>query len=202
MIAGVVLAAGYSRRAGFNKLEASLCGKPLLEWPLSALIASEVAGVKAVVVGPRTLDTLRLVSDDLLGEIIIIYNPRPWEGLSSSLRASTRILSGLAKALVFLHGDMPFVSPTTIRSVAEKLEEGYDLVFTVHGGWAGPPAGISSSAFKAVSELRGDSGLKSIASGLRVGYVEASSGLEGLDVDTLEDLERAGKYCSSLAGRH
>lgn len=137
MIAVIVLAAGGSSRMGRNKLLLELEGESLLR--RAALCAVEAGtGPVLVVLGSdaererRELDGLpcTIVQDPLL-------TPR---GMNGSLAAGVGALPGGVRGVVVLLADMPFVTPASVRMLAERYREtGAPLVATCYGGELAPP---------------------------------------------------------------
>src|SRR5205823_2623550 len=82
--AGVILAAGAGSRFGGDKLVASLQGRPILHHVLDAAVR---AGLDPIVVVEPPSGALR---DLDLTPARRVINPRPEEGLSSSVRLALR----------------------------------------------------------------------------------------------------------------
>jgi molybdopterin-guanine dinucleotide biosynthesis protein A len=103
-----VLAGGLGRRIGGDKAIVELEGRPLLEYPLHALLA--VLDEVAVVAKPDTaLPTL----DPRVAVWLEDDEPRhPMAGVLQALRCAE------GRAVVVLAGDMPFVPPLLVRALA------------------------------------------------------------------------------------
>jgi CTP:molybdopterin cytidylyltransferase MocA len=193
-LGAVVLAAGSGTRFGGGKLLAPLRGRPLLQWVLDAARDAELAST-VVVLGADAPDLERAVDWHGAGRVV---NPRPGDGLASSLRigfaAAARAEPPLDGAFVLL-GDQPRVSARVIRLLADAASEpGPDrplVIVPVYDEDTGPnPALVLRPAWPAVETLDGDRGLGPFIAShpndvrrVRVAGVNP-------DVDTLEDLRR------------
>ena len=114
--AGLVLAAGASRRMGRPKQLLPVGGRPLLEHVVAQASASRLDEV-LVVLG-ASADAIRGQVD--FGRARTLVNPGHASGMSSSLRVGLAALgAGVERAVVIL-GDQPAVS-------AELLDELLDL---------------------------------------------------------------------------
>src|SRR5439155_968132 len=93
MIAGIVLAAGFARRMGRQKLLLQLEGKPVVRWVVEGLLPR----VEDVVVVTGHDDSA--VRDALAGLAVrFAVNPRPQEGQGSSSAISAARVHGLSAA--------------------------------------------------------------------------------------------------------
>src|SRR5947208_8835902 len=95
MIAGVVLAAGLSRRMGKAKLLLPLEGKPILRWSVEAL---QPHVDHLVVVVPPDDAAIRIALDGL--GVRFATNPQPDAGQGTSIAAGVKTLPPYATAAV------------------------------------------------------------------------------------------------------
>jgi molybdenum cofactor cytidylyltransferase len=198
-VAGLVLAAGRSRRFGAPKLLALLDGRPLLEHVLDT---ARAAGLDPIVV---------VVGDDAdaLEQAIPwraehrLRNPDPGRGLSSSLRLGLEELTAdehAPEAVVVLLGDQPRTDPAVIEALVERQPTTDRSIVVPHyaeGGGANPVL-ITRAAFALASEADGDRGLGPIidANPELVEIVDVAG--SNPDVDTHEDLERLSRDRTGL----
>lgn len=158
-IAGVVLAAGASRRMGRNKLLLELGGQPLVR---------RVAG-RAAEAG---LDPILVVLGHGAAEVELalrelphaaVLNPNPERGQGSSLRLGLSRVAPGARAAVVLLGDMPCVTSDMIRQVVSCFErDAPRLVVSRYGGVTAPPTLYAASLFDELLRLEGEGGGKSV----------------------------------------
>jgi CTP:molybdopterin cytidylyltransferase MocA len=185
--AGLVLAAGGSRRFGGPKQLAPLRGRPLLEHALAA--ATSATGLERVVVtlGARADEILQTV-DLHRAEPALVEN---WEaGQAASLRAGVEVLAADSDAIVVLLGDQPFVTSAAIERVVAAWRPDADAARATFGGRPGHPVILGRSLFAAVQTLRGDVGARMLLAGATVLEVELGADVI-FDVDTPEQLRAA-----------
>ena len=187
-IALVLLAAGSARRFGGDKLSAECGGKRLIEW---ALEAAEKAGFVT-----RTI-VLPVGKESLMTSVSgwqVVENPAPDEGLASSIRVAVKAV-GTAQRLVIALADMPLVAPSHLRALA--LADG--TVFTEHSaGRAGVPAAFPRSAFRQLSELKGDRGAAILAATIDHTMLSPADPSNLIDVDTPAALAQASDLLGAL----
>ncbi len=185
-IATVVLAAGVGSRFGGGKVLARLGGKPLLQHVLDTLAAAGLTEV-AVVLGDDAPAVESAISWRAERRIV---NPRPDDGLSSSLRLGMDMVRGDASAVLIVLGDQPLLSVDVIASlIGAAGDEARPIVVPGfdHGRGRNPVL-IGRSAFGIVADATGDRGLGPIidAHPDRVLVVRVPG--DNPDVDTQADL--------------
>ena len=191
-VGAVVLAAGAASRFGGGKLRATLDGRPILRHVLDA--AADAGLSPVVVVGPPDD---RLAGIDLEPAVLVV-NPYPEEGLSSSVRLGLRALDADATrrpldAAVILPGDQPRVRPAVIRALIDEAEHAAETPFVVarHAGDRSPnPALVRRAVWRLADELAGDRGFGPLldARPELVRWLDVEG--DNPDVDTQADLDR------------
>lgn len=126
----IVPAAGSAERFGGAKLLADVGGRPLIERTVASLRDGGIAEV-VLVVGPDD-DRLRTVAG-----VKFVVNEDPSRGMFSSIQAGIAASDG--DALAVLPGDMPFVSPATVRLLLDRYGERPAIVSPRLGGKRGHP---------------------------------------------------------------
>jgi molybdenum cofactor cytidylyltransferase len=182
----IILAAGTSRRLGFNKLCVRVDGKPVVRRTVEAFVESGVAGNIIVVTGFEREKVEREIEDL---PVALVHNPRYREGMASSLKA------GLARATgaecVCLHlGDKPFVNSATIRLIVAAYDAERRIVVPVHEGVKGHPVVMDVRKYAAsLDAIEGDRGLRDIVEkhSAETLFVETGIGAV-LDLDTEEQI--------------
>ncbi len=190
-VVAIVLAAGASRRFGSPKLLAPLAGRPVLQHVLDAVAASPVDDV-VVVLG----DGVAAIEAGIAwqGERRAV-NPRPQDGLSSSLRVGLDAAAEdpLAEAVIVVLGDQPSVRPAVIRAViAAAADAPQPIIRARYADDDAPnPVLIRRSAWALAAGLDGDRGVGPLLAQRPelVGQVAVDG--RNPDIDTPADLARA-----------
>ena len=152
-IAGVLLAAGSSRRMGRNKLLLELSGQPLVR--RVALSAADAGLDPILVVLGHEADRVGAALADVAHQAV--RNPDHERGANSSLRLGLSRLPPGARAAVVLLGDMPHVTSEMIRRVVSRYErDAPRLVVSRYGEASAPPTLFDASLFAEVTALEGD----------------------------------------------
>ncbi len=138
----VILAAGASRRLGYNKLCLRVNGEAVIRKTVRFFVEAEIGEV-AVVTGFERERVERELADL---PVSFFYNERHEDGMSASIKAALPIISRSDR--VFFHlGDKPFVEGDIIARVMGAYEAGqYSIIVPVHGGTKGHPVLVDMSA--------------------------------------------------------
>lgn len=187
-IAGIVLAAGMSRRMGQNKLTVPLEGKPMVRHTVEAALAAKLDPV--IVVTGHDAGAVRRALAGL--PVRFIYNDAFASGLSSSLRSGIAAVPPTSDGAMVLLGDMPAVSPELINRLAAAFapaESRAICVATAHGK-RGHPVVWARRFFSDIAQLEGDAGARGLMARhvAQLCEVEAGDGSPLADIDTPEAL--------------
>ncbi len=158
VIAGLLLAAGSSRRAGdINKLLSLYKGRPMVHAALQALTASDVDAVHVV-----TGFEHEKIESELAGyDVRSHYCSSHALGLAHSLASGISRLENTDAVLVCL-GDMPHISSELInRLIAAVTDDAANIIVVpVASGKRGNPVVVGSAFFDVLLQHEGDSGAK------------------------------------------
>jgi molybdenum cofactor cytidylyltransferase len=185
-VAAVVLAAGAASRFGGGKLLAVLDGRPILQHVLDSLVAAGLDDT-VVVLGGSAVEVESAI--EWRGERRVV-NPRPDEGLSSSLRIGLANVEESAGSILVVLGDQPRVRPSTIRRLVEVAASAPDAAFVVPryvDGSNPNPVLVRRAAVPLADVLVGDQGFGSIIA-RHPAVVEVAISSVNPDVDTRADL--------------
>lgn len=199
MRTALLLAAGESRRFGRNKLLSTVRDPELGEDLMVRVVARKFLEAGAfdeviVVVGFEYGRVVEALADL---DVKFVYNPDYRAGMSTSVVAGARRVSGYARLLAVHPSDVPFVRVRTVahlaRAAAEALGEDRILIPRYRGRGGHPillTGGLVREAAMVREEERGLKGLVARHSG-RVVYVDVDDPGVALDIDSPEDLLRA-----------
>jgi CTP:molybdopterin cytidylyltransferase MocA len=180
-IAAVVLAAGASRRLGSPKQLAMLGEETLLE---RAVRVAREAGCSPVmvVVGSEQEQVLGSCS---LGDAVPVLHDRWEEGMGSSIGLGVRAceVAGAVAGVVVMTCDQPAVTGEHLQ----LLMAGTEVKASRYAWRKGVPAFFPKRCFDELMALKGDVGARDLLRSAEAVTLENGE----LDVDTVEDLERA-----------
>ena len=161
-IRGVLLAAGYSKRFGSNKLLESLpAGGPDAGTPIALASARHLLDAlprSLAVLRPRAQRLGKLLRDAGCSTVIC---RNAAEGMGVSLAAGVRAAAD-ADGWVVALADMPFIRAESIRAVAGALERGAPIASPSFRGERGHPVGFARDFYEELASLRGDSGAREL----------------------------------------
>ena len=184
MIAGIVLAAGFARRMGLQKLLLQLQGKPVVRWAVERLLPL----VEDVVVVTGQDDAP--VREALAGLAVrFVVNPNPQAGQGSSIAVGVGALKPWTRAALIALGDQPRIPEAVVPRLLEAFaRSGKAIVVPVYRGTPGTPVLFASEVFPELRALTGDAGARAVVQA-RPGRVEPVPIDEPMppDVDTPED---------------
>lgn len=154
---GILLAAGFSRRFGTNKLLHPLAdGVPIA---LAAARRLRAALPEALaVIHPDDPQLAELLEQD---GFPVTVCPQAQDGMGASLAWAVRH-TAQASAWIVVLADMPFIQPATIAQVADAIESPATLAAPVFRGQRGHPVGFGRAYFERLVELTGEEGARSI----------------------------------------
>lgn len=196
-VVALVLAAGASTRFGSSKLLAPLNGQPVLQHTLDA-VADAALSATVVVLG----DTAPAVEAAIAwrGERRVV-NPRPQDGLGSSLRLGLDAAAEdpTVDAVLVVLGDQPTLRAAVIRALVAAADGPgpAQLAQLVRPQYADDPAPnpllVRRAAWAVAAGLSGDRGLGPLLA--KRPDLVAAVAVEGAnpDIDTPDDLARIAR---------
>ena len=197
-VVAIVMASGFSRRMGTNKLLLPLDGSTVIERVLRVIGS---VGYSGVIVVSQYAEILALA--ERLG-FFAVLNAQAARGKSSSIRLGLGAAAELtaagrlpeSAAATFFTGDQIFLSRDFLTPRTEAL------VFPAYGGKAGSPGIFPADCFDELLALEGEAGGMAVAKrhADRLRLVPAESDIEGFDFDTREEWRQALRLWSSRQG--
>jgi molybdenum cofactor cytidylyltransferase len=184
-VAGLVLAAGGSRRLGRPKQLLPFGGSTLLGHTLDTARDCEFDQLIVAIGGSAEAVRERV---NLAGADVVV-NDEFGEGCSSSIALAMTALDPAATMLVLLLGDQPGVTATTVRTLIAAHGDAPLAVCRYDDG-RGHPFAFDRSAFGVLAALHGDKGVWKLLDQRAGDVAEVPiAGPVPLDVDTWADYE-------------
>ena len=186
--AGVVLAAGSSRRMGRPKQLLDVAGRPLLELVTAHANASRLDEV-LVVLGASAEEIRSQVA---FGRARVLINPEHATGMASSLRAGLAALDGDVDAAMVILGDQPDIAGRIDRLLDLQEESGLPAAALSFGALLHPPVVLRRELWGDLMALEGDVGCRAVirARPELVARLPVGELNHPVDVDTPDDYRR------------
>lgn len=185
-IAGIVLAAGESKRFGQPKQLLEWRGKPFVRQAAETALAAGLQPV-VVVTGAHAEQVAASLTDLA---VTVRHNPAWPSGQSSSLQAGLAALPPEAGGAVFLLADQPQVPPTLLRALVERhCRDLCPILAPQVRGQRANPVLFDRLTFPALQALRGDIGGRALFAAFPVAYLPWHDESLLIDVDRPSDLE-------------
>lgn len=189
---GIILAAGLSSRMGGHKLLMELQGSTIVERAVRAALESGLRKV-TVVLGPHCEEFRRaLVLESGDPRLSFAINPRPSEGMSSSLTIGVASTAEGAAGVMILLADQPLLTCKVIDGLIAAFSRNTEMIVlpTVNGRRTTPVI-FPASLVPELMAITGDRGGRDVVKRYpdRVVALEMGSYYDDSDVDTRDDLE-------------
>lgn len=167
----IVLAAGFSRRYGTNKLLELLDGKPMYLHTADRLEAllKKREDIRSLTIVTRYAE---IREEMKFRGIHTAWNDHSEQGISSSIQVGIQAVKerkksseagGEERAYCFFVGDQPFLEKDTVDTFLDEFKKsGKGIGCLRSGGHAGNPAVFSLKYEKELMELSGDRGGKQV----------------------------------------
>ncbi len=198
MIAGIVLAAGLSRRMGQSKVLMKVGRRAIIRYVVESVLAGGVDAVW-VVTGPD----VEPIEAALAGlEVQLVVNPAPEEGQAGSVRTGIAALPESVEAVLIALGDQPLMPPSIIPALLAARRTSPKLIVAPrYRDGQGNPVVFKREIFPELLRLTGDQGARPIIQKepTRVEWVELDLPMPP-DVDTPDDYEKI--RANLRAGNH
>ena len=185
MISAIILASGYSKRMGKNKLLLKYNGKSLIEHTIDTVSS---CGFSEVILVAREEEIIEI---GIRNYLKVIKNENATKGITESIKLGI-LNTRNAEGYMFFTADQPFLDVATIRALQNKFAENsaYIIVPTCDGK-RGSPVIFPSIYKEDFLKLQGDVGGKIIINKNleKVKFVELQDSSKLFDIDTNESYE-------------
>lgn len=180
-----VLAAGPSTRFGSAKQLVRIAGRPLLHTAVTR--AAEVVGNALIVVLGAGAAELAPLLKHSPGAVVVNHDWR--EGLASSIRTAVARLPASCNGVLLVLADQAAVTTDDLKRLTGAWRrQPQHIAAARYAGITGVPAVFPRSLFRALSELRGDSGARALLHRSADRIVRVAMPSAAIDIDTPEDL--------------
>jgi len=184
--AGILLAAGQSRRFGSNKLLHPITDNT----PMLFIAAEKLVGVMP--------EVTVVINEGLLSYAVqleqrglrVIVNPDADSGIGSSIACGVRASHSAMGWLIAL-ADMPYLKISTLQQLYNRLKAGADIVAPVYDQQRGHPVGFHRRYKDDLVALQDDVGARHIISRnqQRLELVDTDDSGVLTDIDQLQDIQ-------------
>ena len=182
----VILAAGISKRLGFNKLKVRIDGERVIRKAVMPFLDAGVGKV-VIVTGPDS-DIGREFTQD---PVVVVENGNYMSGMSTSVIAALPFVQG-AFGVFFHLGDKPFIDRSIVENMARLYEKNRKkTIVPVFQDMKGHPILMDVQQYLGeIDHISGDKGLREIIENHSkdVIFIKGNEG-SLFDLDTLEDIE-------------
>lgn len=182
----VILAAGISKRLGFNKLVLRINGESVIRRATLPFFSIDIERV-CVVTGTQSEE----IEKELAGySVEFIRNHNHMLGMATSVVAAIPFIEG-AEGILFHLGDKPFIEKETLFHMIDTYRKNRGkIIVPLFEGTKGHPVLMDVRPYsRDIASLRGDHGLRDIIEKHRedVLFIEGNEG-SLFDIDTMEDV--------------
>ena len=185
MISAIILASGYSRRMGENKLLLKYRGKSLIQHTIEV---TQKCGFSEIILVGREKEIIEIGNKYRLK---VIENANAVKGISESIKLGVKHAEK-AKGYMFFTADQPFLDSETIMYLTAKFTKNPDYIIVPRcNGRRGNPVVFPCCFKEDFLNLQGDVGGKVIINENldKVIFVEISDEAKLFDIDTNENYE-------------
>lgn len=194
-ISGVILAAGESTRFAGPKQCADIEGRTLLAHVTNLALESKLDEI-IIVVGYKKKDVIKSLGELLNNErLTIVENLEYKSGMSTSLKASLKVLHDRTDAIMFILGDQPKIT----QGILDKLIDAYKysnaqlcmpMINTSCGKRHGHPIIIGRKLYPELLQIIGDIGAREVVKKYRqyAKLVELDDSSSQFQINTKDDL--------------
>ncbi len=186
MINAIIMASGYGRRMGKNKLLLTYKDKPLVQHIIEKVVSCDFYN--------RTI----IVKDEEILSLAMNYGLNVVRNHNPSIGQSEAVKLGIdnttrAKGYMFFTADQPLLDVETIELLVDAFKKNSDyIIVPTYRGKKGSPVIFPLEALDELRELQGDIGGRNVINNNmnKVIFIEVKNEYVLMDVDTWEDYEK------------
>lgn len=184
MTTGIILASGFSRRMGKEKLLLKVNGIPMIERVIMAAQSSHLDELILI----YQKDEIRELAKERVTKMV--YNQHADEGQSAAVKLGIQSSHPDTDGFMFFVGDQPYLDPATINKlIALFKKDRASIVVPLYNGDMGNPVIFPATARKDLLLLNGDCGGRRLIEKMKdiVKRVEIEKSIVGMHIDTEEE---------------
>lgn len=183
-ISAVVLASGFSRRMGVNKLLMPINGKIMIQYTLELL---QKIGFHEIIIVTAYEEIVAL--SEKYGYKTVINN-QPELGQSASVKLGIGACSK-CDGYIFFNGDMPYLKEDTVNQIIEQFSlYPTEIIVPRYGERNGNPVLFPVYYQSELMAVTGDGGGRAVirSNSGHVMYTDIKDKKQGFDIDSEEDI--------------
>ncbi|AOT69937.1 molybdenum cofactor cytidylyltransferase [Geosporobacter ferrireducens] len=186
MVTGIILAAGFSKRMGTEKLLLPVGGIPMIERVIQAVVDG---GLEEIIFVYRRQE-IKALADQY--NLKTVYNKMAEEGQSTSVRAGLEAASQKSEGYLFFVGDQVFLTASVIHQLMTAFKQNPQaIVVPVYKEKRGNPVLFPQKLRRELMRIEGDQGGRMLIEKYRKSVIWVPIEIENaeMDVDTVEGYE-------------
>lgn len=183
MIGAVIMASGFSKRFGTNKLLAKYKDKTLIEIIVDTVTSSNIS------------QTVIIYNDIKIKQLIpnqtLIYNSNSYKGISESIKLGCNYFENI-DGIIFFPADQPLLTSATINKLIARFNrEKSKIIIPQYNDHLGSPVIFPRKYYKDLLKLTGDVGGKTVINKYPHDntFVNIENSCENFDIDTQKQYE-------------
>lgn len=183
---GIILASGFSKRIGQNKLLLKINNQEIIRIVIRELKKSNI---KKIILVAREDSVIKIGIEE---NVTIVKNNNANLGQSESIKLGLKE-ANLEEDFMFFCADQPFLDKDSINKLIEECEKYKEyIIIPSFKGKSGNPVIFPKSLKKELESLNGDIGGKQIIQKNKeiVKYIEIYNELFLKDIDTIDEYEK------------
>jgi len=186
MISGIILASGFSKRMGTDKLLIPVKKIPIVKRVINAAVSSSLDEVVLVYKNKKILNLIKSKA-----KIKTVYNNLAFQGQSEAVKKGIEACDKKTKAYLFMVGDQPFLDKITINKIIKMHKKHFkNIIVPLYESKRGNPVLFPSLFKKELLNLKQDTGGRIIINKYqdKVKHIKIDKNHIRIDIDTEKDL--------------
>ncbi|MTI68519.1 MAG: molybdenum cofactor cytidylyltransferase [Firmicutes bacterium] len=188
-MSGVIMASGFSKRMGREKLTLDVFGLPLVERVIKEVVKSNIDEIIVIYRNEEVKNIAKKYN------LKTYKNNKAYLGQSESIKLGVNNADPNTEGFAFFVADQPFITYEIINRVIKVFNNNKShIVIPMYNGKKGNPVIFPSLYRSKLKSLKGDTGgRKLIKNNKNISYVNIKNKLKGIDIDTLKEYETLTK---------